>query len=51
MELMRAVFRERDSLESKQNLAELYVGCNSHAHEEGIAFTVQVNIHSSRKME
>lgn len=48
---MRAVFWERDSVGSKQNLAELYVGCNPHAHEEGNAFTVQVNIHSSRKVE
>lgn len=51
MEPVRALFWERDSLGSKENLAELYVGCNPHAHEEGSAFTVQVNICSSRKME
>lgn len=38
---MRAVFWERDSWGSEENLAELYVRCNSHAHEEGNAFTMK----------
>lgn len=51
MEPMRVVFWYRDSMGREQNLAELCVRYNSQVHKEGNAFTIQVNIHSSRKVE
>lgn len=51
MEPTRAVFWEKESLGSKYRMKQNFMWDVTHACEEGNAFTMKVNIHSSRKME